>query len=485
MTSRLNGPTMSGELSSVYTRTLMATALCVAGGMLSAASLQAQRPTVPKDWVVDTTAERPSALRRGGMMSSDARAEILGPMGWTGTSVADWLRGYAASDAGTLGVLIPPTGNPVSTAVIAGRPTVVAAYSVTASTGTLYLSYSLPAETAPGSPALVIRSTFRDALTMVRAFRGSVEALQPYVLLPTDRMQHLAVAAAPRNAPTSFRAPITEGDTSSVAAVPAVDTSVENAVRTGVSDAIALLGGDTASATGTRTSPAGASRASAQRSPRGTASAPAATISEANIALVVFYQWGDLQYHPVALFKDGTAFDLDDVAIDALDVARSRTEHPTKWGQWRRVGPQYVLKAGDNGRESSWTLGSGFHPAFPAPTGGTLSGSYKAVSGTTMGEMSTLLTSTLRFHPDGRFTSGSDFAASGSGAVSGVTMAGGSSRSAGGRYTMSKYHIDLLYESGQKTSYFFGFGSSGEPARVSREMIFIGDTAYVLETPSR
>jgi hypothetical protein len=415
------------------------------------------------------------------MMSSDSRAELLGPMRWSGPSIAEWLRTVAAEDAGTLGALIPPTGNPVSTVTIGGARTVVAAYSVTVASGTLYLSYSVPENVAPAAPVIVIRSTFRDALTMVRAFRGSVEALQPYVDVPTGRMQALAVAPAPRAVPTSFRAPITAGDNAGVAA--AADTSIERAVRSGVSDAISLLGGDTVMSASADSTPRGTRWPTAERARPQSPVTRAAAVSEANLELVVFYQWGDLQYHPVALFKGGTTFDLDDDAIDAIDVARSQAEHPTKWGRWRRVGQQYFLTAGGDARENEWTLGSGFHPAFPAPAGGALTGLYKAVSGSTMGEMSTLLTSTLRFSADGRFTSGTDFAASGSGATSGVTMAGGSSRSAVGRYRVQRYHIDLIYDSGQTKSYFFGFGSSGAPPQVDRDMIFIGDTAYVLEAP--
>jgi hypothetical protein len=442
----------------------------------------AQRPAPPKGWAIDTTGDRPVASRKGGMMSSDSRADVLGPMAWSGVSVADWLRTFGHDNAGALGALIPPTANPVSEVTIAGRRVVVAAYSVKAAASTLYFSYSMSAESAPGTPAVVIRSSFTDALTMVRAFRTSVEALLPYVISPTPQMRALAVAAAPATVPTSFRTPPPAQDASATA-TPASDTSLANAVNAGMADAITLLGSDStaaASPSGAQTSP---TRQTTTRPPVRATPPRATAISEANVELVVFYQWGDLQYHPVALFRDGTAFDLDDDAIDAIDVAGSKTAFPGKWGRWRRAGQKYFLRDGTNGRESDWTLGSGFHPAFPSQSSGTLNGRYKSVSGSTMGETSTLLTSTLRFLPDGRFTSGTDFAAVGSGEVSGVTMAGGSSRSTSGRYRMSGYHIELIYDSGQKKSYFFGFGSSGAPPTVDRDLIFIGDTAYVLETP--
>jgi hypothetical protein len=456
-------------------------AACVSLAMLSS-TLPAQRPVPPKGWSIDTTGDRPLATRKGGMMSSDSKAEVLGPMFWSGATVADWLRTYAHDDAGTFGVLIPPTGNPVSEVKISDRQVVVAAYSVKVGSSTQYFSYSMSAETAPGAPAVVIRSTFSDALTMVRAFRTSVEAVLPYVATPTAKMRALDVAAAPAAVPTSFRtSPSSQvaGGTQVAVDSTAADTSVGGAVRAGVADAITLLGSDSVVVTAQSAPP----RQPTSRSPALPPAKQSGPISEANLDLVVFYQWGDLQYHPVALFKDGTAFDVDDAAIDAIDVARSRAEHRGSWGRWRRTGQKYFLTDAQSGRESDWTLGDGFHVAFPAPATTTLTGRYKSVSGSTMGETSTLLTSTLRFLPDGRFTSGSDFAAVGSGEVSGVTMAGGSSRSSAGRYRIEGYHIVLIYDSGQTKQYFFSFGSSGAPARLDRDMIFIGNTAYVTDDP--
>ena len=59
------------------------------------------------------------------------------------------------------------------------------------------------------------------------------------------------------------------------------------------------------------------------------------------------------------------------------------------------------------------------HTAFGASPGTTLDATYKAVSGTSFGETSTLLTSRIQFMPNGRFASGRDFAAVGSGAAAG------------------------------------------------------------------
>ncbi len=402
------------------------------------------------------------------MLSGESRAEIVGPLAWGGRSVADWLREYAVADAGTLGQVLPSTGETVSTATISGQSMTVAALSVNVAGATRYISYSAPTSAVPASPIMVIRSSFADALTMVRAFRGSVEALLPYVLLPTNQMRALAVTATAPPAPTSFRVPVVAtSDTvaTNAASREGSDSALVGFVRATVTDAITLYGD------GSVNPPAAA--------PRRTSA-----ISEANIDAVVFYQWGDLEYHPVVLFRDGTALDIGRDAVDDIDVSRSRASSPADWGKWRRDGLKYVLTSGGNGRPSAWTLGEGLYPAFAAPAAATLSGRYKSVSGSSMGETATLLTSTYTFGSDGRFTEGTDFAATGSGAVSGVTMAGGASSARTGRYRLTRYSIELVYDSGKRARYFFTFGSTGEPLQLTREMLFLGNTAYVLESPA-
>ena len=415
------------------------------------------RPAPPKGWTVDTSSGVPVAVRRGGALSSDARAELLGPVMRGGPALHDWIRTFARDNAATLGTVDLTAKDDIAVNTIAGAKVAMAAYTVRTAAGNRYLAYGVLQDTPAETPVLVVRSTFSDALTFVRVFRSSVEALLPYMQTPLATMrtvQPVAMAAAPV---TSFRGLATAtpapADSTVVEAKPgtaaSADTAVTHAVGAGIDDAVALLDG-----------PAPSGRAAA-------------------LAKVVFYQFGDLQFHPVALFADGTAFEIDEAPLEQLDAAASKRNKPAHWGRWRARGAMYYLSEA-RGPEREYTLdGGGFHSAFAAPPRTTLDGTYEAVSSSTAGETRAMLTTVLRFTPDGRFTGARDFGAIGDGSVSGVTMAAGASRTTRGRYRVSGHRLTLTYDSGAVKEYFFAFASGGEPAALDRDMIFIGATAYV------
>ena len=195
---------------------------------------------------------------------------------------------------------------------------------------------------------------------------------------------------------------------------------------------------------------------------------------------VVFHMWGDQQFHPAVLFQDGTSYDVGTEALAATSMADQRRDHSDRFGEWTRSADDYYLK--DDGRSAEYTLGNGgLFESFPANAGRTLTGRYKSVSGTTMGELSMLSTTGIRFAPDGRFARASSFAASGSGDVSGVSSAGGSASASVGTYRLDGHRIVLSYSDGRVIDAFFGFGSEGKPPLPDTDMIFIGDTAYVLD----
>jgi hypothetical protein len=229
-----------------------------------------------------------------------------------------------------------------------------------------------------------------------------------------------------------------------------------------------------------------AARAPAQKiaTPRAAASAAPALQGGAiwtKTHMTIFRQWGDLEFHPTVLFTDGTSMDIDDASLETTDLAAAHRARPGSWGTWRREGARYFL-TDDKGNVSDYTLGGGgMFRAFPAAAGATLSGRYKSVSGSTMGEMSMLSTRGITFAPDGRFTMKNSFAASGSGADTGVSMAGGGESGFEGRYTLSGNRIVLRFADGKVKDLFFGFGSQGTPPRADRDMMFLGFTAYVLD----
>jgi hypothetical protein len=468
----------------------------LAGLVLSCAVGQAnaQRPAPAKSWTVDTAGGKPVATRRGGAMSSDARAELLGPVRREGPAMLDWIRTFARGNAATLGTVDLSAKDDVQLGTIAGQRVATAAYGVQTSAGSRYVVYAVQQNTPAGEPVIVIRSTFADVITMARAFRSSVETLMPYILTPMASMRTVQAVAMGAQPITSFRGlasaalptadSATAATSTTTAAAPAnADSATTAAVGAGINDAIALLDPPAGAATAPATTPASSARTPAGS--RGSSPAASRTPSvptsslAAQLVKVVFYQFGDLQYHPIALFRDGTSFDIDEAPLERVDPAASRREHPTNWGRWRNVGATYYLSEANGGAERDYHLDDGFHTGFAAAEGTTLDGMYKSVSGSSMGETSTLLTTQIRFMPDGRFTSGRDFAAVGNGQTSGVTMAGGASSNSAGRYRVSGHRLVMTYESGVVKEYFFAFSSGGTPAVIDREMIFVGWTAYV------
>ena len=445
----------AGVLRSVRVHCAIVAVLLVA----SVAPSQAQRPAPPKSWVIDTASGKPVATRRGGMMSSDAKVELFGPFVRDPATIASWLSDYARTDAGAMGSLGQPAAKDrVDSSRTAGQMFVHVAHIVQTPTGNRYLAYAVLQDGAAGAPSIVLRSTYGDALTFARTLRQGFEAILPYMQTPTPSMRTAVVAAA--RPPRSFRdVQMPTQATVDTQAAPVSTTTPTTAAAGTVSP-----NSDTSTA----------------RAVEATLAAAANMFSTAPaLQLVVFYQWGDLQYHPVALFKDGSTFDLDTDPVDRIDVARSKAAEPKKWGRWRNVGKRYYLTSGDNGSVSDWELGTALYTALPAPPATTLDTTYKAVSGSIMGETSSLVTSRLTFTRNGRFTSGTDFAAVGSGEVTGVTMAAGASKSKMGRYRIEGHKIVLTYDDGVTKELFFAFGTEGSPARLDRDLIFIGDTAFV------
>jgi hypothetical protein len=233
--------------------------------------------------------------------------------------------------------------------------------------------------------------------------------------------------------------------------------------------------------------PAQASPATAQTTRTAGAPSPAASpahgvidsaLSDRLIDRVIFSMWGDMQFHPTALLRDGTAFEIDHASLEAEPPERSRRLHPRAWGRWAGSGDSLTLIASDGDR-SVRTIGEGVYRSFPGRPGQTLQGTYSSASGMQVGEVSMLNSGRITFFPDGRFASRRDFAATGSGEYSGTSMAGGGGSAADGTYAISGHRIVLHHSDGRVEDMFFGFGGKGRPQRQDTEMIFLGDTAWV------
>ncbi len=191
-----------------------------------------------------------------------------------------------------------------------------------------------------------------------------------------------------------------------------------------------------------------------------------------------------IEYEPVVFFKDGSYYEVEGPALEDVDLAARRAAKPAAWGTWKRAGAGYVL-TDHKGRASDEKLQDGsFFKAFAAEDGGgTLRRAYKRVSGggnaALGGEMSIMTQTRFAFAPDGSFAREGSAGAIGSGAQSGVSMAAGSRRGGGGRYTVKRHTITMTGADGRTERQFFAFGSQGNVPRVDDDMIFIGDRAFV------
>jgi hypothetical protein len=192
-------------------------------------------------------------------------------------------------------------------------------------------------------------------------------------------------------------------------------------------------------------------------------------------------------FEPLALFNDGTYYEVEGDALEDIDLAASRRSSPDQWGRWARNGDGFTLTGAD-GRSSEHTLqGGSFFKAFPAEAGGAqLAGKYSRVSGggdsALGGEMMIAAQTDLSFTADGDYMRASSAGAIGSGDATGVATAAYSRQPAGGagRYRIEQHTITLTEPDGTTRRQFFAFGSRSTPPQPATNMIFLGDRVYVV-----
>lgn len=191
-----------------------------------------------------------------------------------------------------------------------------------------------------------------------------------------------------------------------------------------------------------------------------------------------------IAFKPIVLFTDGRYYEIDDAPLEDLDLAAEQRRRPRNWGRWTGNGGAYVL-TDDKGRPNTYRLQDGrFFKAFPAEPGTVLDKRYSRFSGggnsALGGEMTVAVSTRMTFARDGRFTTGDSVGAVGSGAQSGVGLSYGARRQmpAPGRYAVDRHTLVLTYPDGRTERRFFAFASSRTPPRISRDMLFIGDSGY-------
>ncbi|WP_407529194.1 hypothetical protein [Methylobacterium oryzisoli] len=190
-----------------------------------------------------------------------------------------------------------------------------------------------------------------------------------------------------------------------------------------------------------------------------------------------------IDFEPLILLRDGSTYEIDDAALEDVDLAAERQAKPRRFGRWTRSGDDFVL-TGTSGKPLSYRLQDGsFFKAFPAGAGETLSRGYRRLSGggnsAMGGDVMIAVSSRYDFRPDGSYGRGGSVGATNSGATTGVGSALSRRRAPeGGRYALDRYTLTLTGADGRVRRLFFAFGSQKDPPQPDRDMIFIGDSVF-------
>ncbi|SEP50682.1 hypothetical protein SAMN04487843_13914 [Methylobacterium sp. ap11] len=191
-----------------------------------------------------------------------------------------------------------------------------------------------------------------------------------------------------------------------------------------------------------------------------------------------------IEFEPLILFRDGSYYEIDDAALEDVDLAAERAAKPRRFGRWTRSGDSYVL-TGTGGKPQDYRLQNGsFFKAYPAEAGvRTIARSYRRMSGggnTAMGgDVMIAVSNRYDFRSDGTYGRGGSTGATNSGATSGVSSAMSRRRPPeGGRYGLDRHTLTLTGPDGRSRRLFFAYGSQEDPPQPDREMAFIGGSVF-------
>ncbi|KMO41308.1 hypothetical protein VQ02_06030 [Methylobacterium variabile] len=191
-----------------------------------------------------------------------------------------------------------------------------------------------------------------------------------------------------------------------------------------------------------------------------------------------------IEFEPLILFRDGSFYEIDDAALEDVDLAAERAAKPRRFGRWTRSGDAYVL-TGTGGKPDEYRLQEGsFFKAYPAESGErTIARSYRRMSGggnsAMGGDVMIAVSSRYDFRSDGTYGRGGSVGATNSGATTGVGSAVGRRRAPeGGRYSLDRHTLTLTGADGRSRRLFFAYGSEKSPPQLDREMAFIGGSVF-------
>ncbi|MGE7414681.1 hypothetical protein [Methylobacterium tarhaniae] len=191
-----------------------------------------------------------------------------------------------------------------------------------------------------------------------------------------------------------------------------------------------------------------------------------------------------IEFEPLILFRDGSYYEIDDDALEDVDLTAERAARPRRFGRWTRSGDTTVL-TGTGGKPQDYKLQDGsFFKAFPAEAGErTIARSYRRMSGggnTAMGgDVMVAVSNRYDFRSDGTYGRGGSTGVMNSGATTGVGSAIGRRRAPdGGRYALDRHTLTLTGPDGRSRRVFFAYGSQKDPPQPDREMAFIGGSVF-------
>ncbi|BAU89440.1 hypothetical protein MPPM_0835 [Methylorubrum populi] len=190
-----------------------------------------------------------------------------------------------------------------------------------------------------------------------------------------------------------------------------------------------------------------------------------------------------IDFEPLIVLTDGTYYEIDDTALEDVDLAAERSAKPRRFGRWTRKGRGFVL-TGVDGKPVDYAPGDGsFFRAFPAGADERVARSYRRLSGggnsAMGGDVAVAVESRYDFKADGRYGRGGSVGAVNSGASTGVGTAMGRRRAPeGGQYRLDRHTLTLTGADGRSRRLFFAFGSQKDPPEVDRDMLFIGDSVF-------
>ncbi|WP_244473672.1 hypothetical protein [Methylobacterium sp. Leaf112] len=191
-----------------------------------------------------------------------------------------------------------------------------------------------------------------------------------------------------------------------------------------------------------------------------------------------------IEYEPLILFRDGSSYEIDDAALEDVDLTEERIAKPRRFGRWTRSGNRFVLTGADGKPQDNTLQGGSFFKAYPADAGErAIARTYRRLSGggnsAMGGDVMISVASRYAFRADGTYGRGGAVGAVNSGATSGAGSAM-SRRGApeGGRYALDHHTLTLIGEDGRSRRLFFAYGSRKDPPQPDRDMAFIGASVF-------